>query len=162
MRTRLIAALMLLTLLPGCSFMFMRPPPPEQVWPRVQYPRCSTTRAWPIIDSIFVLSTASQMLILSNIDDNNGFSRSTEDSILQMTTSGLMLLAWGASAWVGFDRAGRCEALHGYLMRRPGSPGARPTRWDLQPTTPAAATRPAPATPGTSHPPPAGYRPPGK
>lgn len=116
---RQIAVLLVAATLPGCSFIFMTPPPPEPVWQRVQYPRCNTTRLWPIADSLIAVTTAAQLLV-QTLGLQNDFSNGPDGS--DLLSSGITMLAFGASAVVGFDGATRCDGLHRYLEQRRQNP----------------------------------------
>lgn len=163
-----VTTLALLFALPGCSVLFVRPPPPTTMWNQVRYPACTSSRAWPVIDTIMTLSLAGQFL-------SETLSAPARDVVSTQSSTNLLSLsilaaAWGASAWVGYDRTDRCSELHDYLQRwrqrgQPANGGVGYSASPGYPTTAAppatpAPQAPAPAAPGSDAPPPAGPYPP--
>ncbi len=115
--------------LQGCSFAFVRePPPPDQV--RGMSPvHCTSTPFWPIVDTVLALGQVGELASTSLRATDNSQSSASDPSWV-WAPKVLLALAFATGAYVGFDRVGRCNAYLEAHMRRPPHlpPGVGPYR----------------------------------
>lgn len=80
----------------GCSWMLVDSVPEEPVWNSIDYTTCNTSRAGPVVDTVFTVSTGINVAI--------GYIVSLP-----------FMLLWGSSAFYGFDNTRKCENLKHYI-----------------------------------------------
>src|SRR6185312_5486873 len=141
-----LLALFLAAIVPssGCSYLFVTPPH-ETYGGHVA--NCTTNRAAPVIDTIFVGTNVISALYVAGEDNvtNKGSS----------VALGLGVAAlWLSSAIYGYYNTSQCEELRSQEASGPYYPPPRPVRrpaWQQQPPPPAYA--PPPAAPAQLPPP---------
>lgn len=114
---------------PGCSSFFVRPAPPEVLWPRLPDADCTHSRVWPAIDAVLALAVLGRFVLLAPDGGVGGLA--LEDKV----ALGVGVGAFGTGAVIGFARTGRC---HAYLD------ATRRVRWLDPPELLFAPRRPPP------------------
>ena len=157
----------------GCSFMFVTGPEPADARGRVDPGACTTSVAWPVVDTLLASWFVLNVIInasKSDSDFSGGGSQRTGAIGLGMGLTALTV----TSAGVGFNRTSGCKealATNGFVARPPrrrhsptpydpyGTPSTRPSvpvappayaapaPIEPSPAAPAAATAPAKAAP---------------
>lgn len=110
----------------GCSFMFVKGPPPQH--DQVPYFQCTTSRAWPVVDTLlasaYAIETAAFMAGASRSDSNESGMKAGA------AASAVAAALFAASATSGYGKASKCrkatQALQLRLMRMQPFPGAGP------------------------------------
>ena len=101
---RLIACLLAVSMLSGCSYIVMDEPPPEELWqqlPKKQYIPCDSGKGLPIIDTVLATSNTASALMAFTISDDIG---------AVIFGSGLVgAIVYGISAYKGFSNAAKCK-----------------------------------------------------
>jgi hypothetical protein len=101
---------------PGCSFLFVDGPPAGHE--RLPYFDCSTSVAWPVVDTIFSGLFVSTLIEATSRSDAY-YSTSTYSRQEDITYSAIFLGLYGASALVGYARSSDCRAAKAEAARRP-------------------------------------------
>ena len=88
----------------GCSMILVDEAPPEQMWPDVAYSICTTSLAWPVIDSILAgLNGLGTLRLMAEEGNGSG-------------TSAVFAAGWTAlhivSASGGFSDTSNCKRYH--------------------------------------------------
>ena len=113
--------------LPGCSFFFVQPPPPEPMWPRMPDASCTTSRFWPAIDAVTALAQLGQGVLVDPFGTSGRSAATTDEKI----ATGVGFALWGISAVVGFARTGRCDDYNRFVRTQTWQPapglGAQPS-----------------------------------
>ncbi len=97
MRTQFIfkfAVFLTLVAASGCSWIFVKPPPPQDVWPRVGWAECSDSKVAPVLDTIFAASG-----VIGAVQTSDSTAR-----LSSLLGAGL----WGLSAWYGYSNTAKC------------------------------------------------------
>ena len=167
-RRWMVAIALVLVAQTGCSLMFVKPPPPPQLWDRIGWARCTQSKAWPVIDTVMAVSSAAVVMLPAiGSDEVTGFDNT------QTTLNIIQLAGWAFSAYYGFKNTNLCQSfwLH-QMQRRQGYPQGRtpqPYRPQAAPPSRGPAPTPAPAPakppasggqPGVLEPPPPAQAPP--
>jgi hypothetical protein len=147
------AALPLAIMTSGCSFIFVNgppdpPPPPPGPGQYAMVPECTTSRAWPIVDTIVggyqVVRTVYAVSAPDSAYSSAPISREVD------IAAGVSLTAlFVASAITGYGRTSACDDFRARLFvprpMTPAYPGVPPTPPVAHPAPPPAVT-PPPAT----------------
>ena len=146
----------------GCSFMFVTGPEPADARGRVDPGACTTSVAWPVVDTLLASWFVLNVIInasKSDSDFSGGGSQRTGAIGLGMGLTALTV----TSAGVGFNRTSGCKealATNGFVARPPrrrhsptpydpyGTPSTRPS----VPVAPPAYAAPAPIEPSPAAP----------
>jgi len=144
-------ALVMVMALSGCSFVFVKGPPPNHE--QLPYFDCTESRAVPVLDTVFTLLQAANLLLAAsttdqewadNFDGNPPFERSSAVPLY------VVLAALGAGGmYYGFKNTGECRDARAQAQARGWSPSApQPQPYPPQPYAPQPyAPQPAPWTP---------------
>ncbi len=144
-------------LLPGCSFFFVQPPPPEPMWERLPDASCTTSRFWPAIDAVAALAQLGQGVLVSPTGQAGRTSLTNDEKI----ATGVGVALWGISSVVGFARTGRCEDYQRFVRAqtwRPPpmvtpQPAGMPPGWEPPEQRPLPVAPPnQPSDPGDAPP----------
>jgi hypothetical protein len=103
--TKLTAALVMLSMLSGCSYILMDDPPPEEIWnslPKGQYIPCDSGTGPAVLDSIIVASSAGTGVAAIRLNQD-GLSH------VLLGTAVLSAVVTGLSALHGFGTASDCK-----------------------------------------------------
>lgn len=120
-------ALILALLGTGCSYFFIRPVPPNP--PPQQAYVCNSSRLWPVIDGLMVLSLATGGTITVD-DEGNDVPPAVQVPVTLATAA-----AFGLSAYHGYIHTERCHQakMQYYQQYGPFYPGAQPQPYPPQP-----------------------------
>ena len=103
MEFRFVAVICLGLVWGGCSYLFVRgPPPPEE---RLGSFDCTTSNGWPVFDLIYGTVNTGANIYLANKGGPNAAT-----SVAGAIGSAIL---WGSSGIVGFDRTKRCREAKG-------------------------------------------------
>ena len=127
----------------GCSFLLVDGPPEKHR--QLPYFTCSTSKGWPVLDTVLAASTA-----VSAIGARSGSSSNSD-----MQTLGIIAAAeaalWTASAVYGYGKTSACreatDELQLRLMRMQPAPGANPWQQGPNPYQPSSPYQPVPYQP---------------
>jgi hypothetical protein len=151
--TKILAMVVGLSLMPGCSWLFVQPLKTDRGY---RNPNCTTNRAAPVIDTLFTTTNVVSALYVAGQDN----VANKEQAVL----FGLSVAAlWAMSAGYGFSKTAECEEALAE-EEEPEQPYRRP-RYRAQPPAvryppkgspapPAAPYEAPPAAPYEAPPPP--------
>lgn len=98
------------TALGGCSWLFVDGPPAAHR--QLPYFECSSSRAWPVVDTVFAASTALEAAAIAGSSDRTGGANTA--AIVAAAESAIFI----ASAWYGYDKTSDCREAKDELMQR--------------------------------------------
>jgi hypothetical protein len=128
----------------GCSFLFVDGPPEKHR--QLPYFTCSTSKAWPVVDTIFAASYAVATAGVLSADSNDSSSKATA-ALVPAAAAALMT----ASAVYGYGKTSSCreatDELQLRLMRMQPVPGANPWQQGPNPYQPPSPYQPVPYQP---------------
>jgi hypothetical protein len=88
----------------------MDKPPSRDLWDKVDYVDCDTSKVAPIVDTLFAVSSAVGLLTTLVNDSEDGEAA---------VGGGLVGLGiWGGSAWSGYGYSSDCQEFHDTIGRR--------------------------------------------
>lgn len=137
----------------GCSFAFVSGPPAAHR--QMPYFECSSSRAAPILDTIWTVLQLGNLAVLASqsdaeFEDNFApndppFSRKTN-----MGLNAAFAALGAAGAYYGYTKTSECRAAKNELIMRMGNNGMQPQQpgygtWPPGPPAPAPAPAPQPA-----------------
>ena len=96
----------------GCSFAFVDGPPANHA--RLPYFECSSSNAWPIVDTVLAASLGAGAA--AAIGDGGSSSNSTTDAVIAGAEAALFAL----SALAGYQKVAACREAKGELIARLG------------------------------------------
>lgn len=152
---RSIALVAVISMLSGCSFLFVRGPQDTGTPPRA-YPLCTDSMTWPAVDGALALLFGIGMFSAINQSDedylrNNPDTRADEQRTSAAIAAGILTAVAGVSAFIGYQRVNRCAGAREEFARAYPQGQSLPT-WGA----------PQPGYPPQSYPqpyPPQGYPP---
>jgi hypothetical protein len=153
MKTGLIAAMVsAVSVQPGCSFLFVKGPPPDHA--RMASFDCSESYVMPVMDTIGAVLAGA-------IAASAGGDNSNQDQAADITVGVSLLVLAGASAIYGYSRATDCRAAWQALEER-NAHAPPPQPYYPYPYPPQPGYAPYPPQPGYPSPyPPSSYPQPG-
>jgi hypothetical protein len=161
-----VASVFLLFSVSGCSLLLVQGPPPQPLWDRVGWARCTQSKAMPVVDTIMAVGSAIALVapLLSPGDDPvadeggpSPFGGGVDAA--QTVTNALVLLGGGLSAHYGFKLTRQCQTFWQYQIQRRGRPelgerARQPVPASAQPPARhAPPVAPAPVAPAPDAPP---------
>jgi hypothetical protein len=128
----------------GCSLLFVDGPPERHR--QLPYFTCSTSKAWPVVDTIFAASYAVATAGVLSAETNDSSSKASA-ALVPAAAAALMT----ASAFYGYGKTSSCreatDELQMRLMRMQTAPGANPWQQGPNPYQPPSPYQPVPYQP---------------
>jgi hypothetical protein len=129
----------------GCSFLFVDGPPEKHR--QLPYFTCSTSKAWPVVDTIFAAAYAIETAAVLGTGTGSGSSGSATVALVPAAAAALMT----ASAVYGYGKTSSCreatDELQLRLIRMQPTPGANPWQQGPNPYQPPSPYQPVPYQP---------------
>ena len=115
----------------GCSWILMDKPPDRELWSKVDYVECDTSKVAPIIDTVFAVSSAIGLLTTLGNDSDDG-----EGAVIG---GAIGLGIWGGSALSGYNHSSDCKEFYDTLAKRKNRTELEQFQDDLRAANPELA-----------------------
>jgi hypothetical protein len=162
---RVASALLLSTVLSGCSFLFVDGPPSSHK--QLPYFECTSGKGWPTVDLVWGGLSGAEALGVLSATSNSSSSASSAGKTTAAILAGEAVL-FIASAVYGYEKASDCreakDALMNRLYRQQMGPGfgpgpgfapypPQPDPWATPPSGDFSSPNPPSSTPAAESPP---------